>query len=132
MGVYYAWVCDEQREYFDPMDLPYFGNKWEAIPHSAWAVAVLALRRWSGCAIRLISDSSSDEYYELLGSGDDPPGRYTNVTAWALGAALEHKAIPEISLRKMAIDELGAVRAETLPLDQVEAALVAKHPAPAW
>jgi hypothetical protein len=133
MGTYYAWVCDEKREYFDPMDLPYYGNKYEAIPHSAWAVAVLALTCWSGCDVRLINDNS-DEFYDRVreNSGPDREAQYTNVTDWALGTALQHRAIPEDGMRNMAIDLLGAVKAATLPIDDIRAALIQKYPDPGY
>lgn len=82
MGVYYTWICREKREYFNPENLLLgksradddelgvgYGSKYGAVPASAWAAAVLALGRWSGCAIELLDDECED-YDETVGRAE--------------------------------------------------------------
>lgn len=73
MGVYYRWVCDERKEYFDPGELlgpkcpsgRGYGIKAGSIPYSAWVVGALATERWSGCKIVLVGDG--DDAYDCVG-----------------------------------------------------------------
>jgi len=67
MGVYYRWLCDEKREYFDPGELlgpkclhGGYGIKANSIPYSAWVVGALMTDRWSGCGVRLVNDGGDD------------------------------------------------------------------------
>ena len=53
MGVYYKWLCDERREYFDPGELlgpkcpqDGYGIKASSIPYSAWVVGLLMTEHW--------------------------------------------------------------------------------------
>ena len=63
MSIYYRWVCEERKEYFDPgelmgpkLPLGGYGIKAGSIPYSAWVVGALMLDRWRGCSIRLVGD----------------------------------------------------------------------------
>lgn len=75
MGVYYRWLCDERREYFDPGELlgpkcsqGGYGIKAGSIPHSAWVVGLLMTERWLGCQVRLVGDG--DDEYDCEGYED--------------------------------------------------------------
>jgi hypothetical protein len=128
MGVYYAWICRERKEFFDPGNLPMpqaggdeserYGIKYAGIPHSAWMIGALCLGRWSGCQVKLVNDEEDD--YEVVenatlaaeqqaGEADalefDPPDLdlvYKDVTREALEDALRDDLIPDEALERLA------------------------------
>lgn len=97
MGVYYRWLCDEKREYFDPGELlgpkcsqGGYGIKAGSIPYSAWVVGALMTDRWSGCGIRLVDDYDDD--YDCDGYEDVHQYVLRNLLHEAPGEALKFLA----------------------------------------